>query len=94
LISGKFNGGEVKAKGKIYINCEFKGMLEGNEIEIGPNAQVKGELFYQEYISISKGAKVEVQLCRMQEERNVENKSPEKKVVDIKSSVKELSKVN
>ncbi len=93
-ISGKFNGGEVKAKGKIYVNCEFKGKLEGNEIEVGSNAQITGELFYKEYISISKGAKVEVQLCRIQEELKVENKSPEKKVVDIKPSVKELSNVN
>ena len=91
-ITGKFKGGDVKAKGKIYIDCEFKGKLESNEIEIGPNAQVKGELFYKEYISISKGAKVEVQLCRVQEERKVENKSPEKKIVDVKTPVKELSK--
>jgi cytoskeletal protein CcmA (bactofilin family) len=92
-ISGKFKCGEVKAKGKIYVNCEFQGKLEGNEVELGSNAQVKGELFYKEYISISKGAKVEVQLCRIQEEPKAEKKSPEKEVVDIKSPVKELIEV-
>jgi cytoskeletal protein CcmA (bactofilin family) len=92
-ISGKFKGGEVKAKGKIYVNCEFKGKLEGNEVELGSNAQVKGELLYREYISISRGAKVEVQLCRIQEEPKVEKKSPEKEA-DTKPPVKELIEVN
>jgi cytoskeletal protein CcmA (bactofilin family) len=93
-ITGKYKGGDVKTKGKIYINSKFKGKLESNEIEIGSNAQVKGELFYKEYISIAKGAKVEAQLCRVQEEFKVENKSPDKKALDITPSVKELSKVN
>ena len=90
-ITGKFKGGDVKAKGKIFVNCEFKGELASNEIEIGSNAQVKGKLFYKEYISISKGAKVDVQLCRIQEELNVEKKSPKKKVVHMTPPVKELS---
>ncbi len=89
-ISGKFAGGEVKAGGKIFVNCEFTGLLEGTEIEIGANAHVKGELFYKEYISVSRGAKVEVHLCRIQEESKKENKTPEKKVQDIKPPVKEL----
>ena len=89
-ISGKFTGGEVKAKGKIFVNCEFTGRLEGNEIEIGANAHVKGELFYIEYISVSRGAKVEVHLCRIQEESKGKNKTPEKKVIDMKPPVKEL----
>jgi cytoskeletal protein CcmA (bactofilin family) len=42
-ILGKFTGGEVTTKGKIYVNGEFNGKLEGNEIEIGANAQGKGE---------------------------------------------------
>jgi cytoskeletal protein CcmA (bactofilin family) len=92
-ISGKFTGGEVKAGGKIYVNCEFTGRLEGNEIEIGAHAHIRGELFYKEFITISRGAKVEVHLCRMQEERKGENKTPEKKVVDITPPVKELSGV-
>lgn len=92
-ISGKFTGGEVKAKGKIFVNCEFTGRLEGNEIEIGANAHVKGELFYIEYISVSRGAKVEVHLCRIQKESKGGNKSPEKKVPDMKPPVKELIEV-
>jgi cytoskeletal protein CcmA (bactofilin family) len=92
-ISGKFTGGEVKAGGKIYVNCEFTGRLEGNEIEIGPHSNIRGELFYKEFITVSRGAKVEVHLCRIEEERKGENKTPEKRVVDIKPLVKELSGV-
>jgi cytoskeletal protein CcmA (bactofilin family) len=89
-ISGKFEGGEVKAKGKIFVNCEFTGRLEGNEIEIGANAHVKGELFYKEYISVSRGSKVEVHLCRIQEESKGENKTPENKALNMKPPVQEL----
>lgn len=91
-ISGKFTGGEVKAGGKIYVNCEFTGRLEGNEIEVGPHAHIRGELFYREFITISRGAKVEVHLCRMQEESKGEKKT-EQKAVDIKPPVNELSSV-
>ena len=66
-ISGKFNGGEVKAEGKIFVDGEFNGKLEGNDIEIGANASGKGEIFYKEYISISKGAQVEVQISQTRE---------------------------
>jgi len=92
-ISGKFTGGEVKAGGKIFVNCEFTGRLEGNEIEVGAHAHIRGELFYKEFITISRGAKVEVHLCRMQEEQKGNNKTPEKKVVDMKPPVNELSGV-
>jgi cytoskeletal protein CcmA (bactofilin family) len=63
-ITGKFNGGEVRAAGKIFVNGEFNGKLEGDEVEIGANSSGKGEIFYKEYISISKGAKVEVQISQ------------------------------
>ena len=92
-ISGKFTGGEVKAGGRIFVNCEFTGRLEGNEIEIGANANIRGELFYKEFITVARGAKVEVHLCRIEEESKGENKTAEKKVVDIKPLVKELSGV-
>ena len=92
-ISGKFTGGEVKAGGKIYVNCEFTGRLEGNEIEIGARAHIRGEIFYKEFITISRGAKVEVHLCRMPEESRLEEKTQEKKVVDMKPPVKELKGV-
>ena len=90
-ISGKCTGGEVKAKGKIFVNCQFSGRLEGNEIEIGANAHVTGEVFYTEYISVSRGAKVEVHLCRIQEESKGNNKAPEKNIIDMKPAVKELA---
>lgn len=89
-ISGKFTGGEVKAGGKIYVNCDFTGRLEGSDIEIGSHAHIKGEIFYKEFITISRGARVEVHLCRLQEETKKETKSPEKKVADMKQPVQEL----
>jgi len=92
-ISGKFTGGEVKAGGQIYVNCEFTGRLEGNEIEIGPHANIRGEVFYKEFITVSRGAKVEVHLCRIEDESKGENKTLEKKVVVMKQPVKELSGV-
>jgi len=66
-ISGKFNGGEVKAAGRIFVDGEFKGKLAGNDVEIGANASGKGEIFYKEYISISRGAKVDVQISQTKE---------------------------
>src|SRR5210317_848828 len=44
-ITGKFNGGEVQTVGKIFIDGEFNGILEGNEIEIGPNSVGKGKIY-------------------------------------------------
>lgn len=91
-ITGRFSGGDVRANGRISVNGEFNGKLEGNEIEIGANARGKGEIFYKEYISIAKGAKVEVQISKLQEELKVIKNTPdakslpEKKVVDIKPS--------
>jgi len=93
-ISGKFNGGEVKAQGKVYVNGEFNGKLEGSEIEIGPNAIGKGDLLYREYISISKGAKVEVHISRVQEGLKVVANTPEKKAEDIRTPAKEKSAAN
>lgn len=75
-ITGKYKGGEVRAKGQIYINGVFDGNLEANEIEIGSNAQGKGELHYKDYISIAKGAKVDVQISQDQKDVKAINTSP------------------
>ena len=83
-ISGKFNGGEVKALGKIFVDGEFNGKLEGNDIEIGPNSSGKGEIFYKEFIAISRGAKVDVQISQTKEVLR-EVKTPSKtKAADTK----------
>jgi cytoskeletal protein CcmA (bactofilin family) len=89
-ITGKFNGGMVKVKGKIYVNGEFKGKLEGNEIEIGPDARGKGEVFYNEYISVSRGAKVEVQISQTQEALKEIKKPADTKIVNIDRTSKEM----
>ena len=78
-IIGKFNGGEIKAKDKIYIDGEFNGKLEANEIEIGSRASGKGELHYKDFISIAKGAKVNVQIGQSQSEIKKAEKAQEKK---------------
>jgi cytoskeletal protein CcmA (bactofilin family) len=88
-ISGKFKGGEVKAGGKIFVDGEFNGKLEGNDIEIGANSSGKGEIFYKEYISISKGAKVEVQISQTKEALAEVKTPPKAKVEETKPVVKQ-----
>ena len=83
-ITGTFNGGEVKAAGKIFVDGEFKGTLEGNDIEIGANARGKGEIFYKEYISISRGAKVDVQISQSKEALKEVKTSPKTKAADAR----------
>lgn len=92
-ISGKFNGGEVKAEGKIFIDGEFNGKLEGNDVEIGANSRGKGEIFYKEYISISKGAKVDVQISQAKETLKDVKAPPKTKVVE-KSPVQQSAEGN
>ncbi len=81
-ISGKFNGGEVKAVGKIFVDGEFNGKLEGNDIEIGANSSGKGEIFYKEFISISRGARVDVQIAQAKEALKEVKTPPETKTTD------------
>ncbi len=91
-ISGKFNGGEVIASGRITINGEFNGKLEGNDIEIGPGAQGKGEILYKEYISIAKGANVEGEIHKVPNElKLVKGKTDEKEVKKDEPPSKEIS---
>ena len=93
-ITGKFNGGEVKAEGRIFVDGEFNGKLEGNEIEIGSNATGKGELFYKEFISIARGAKIEAKISQTQQELKLVKDTPEKKPEAIKPPMKEVKEVN
>ena len=87
-ISGKFNGGKVEAKGKIYVGGEFSGKLVSNEIEIGQEARGKGEIFYKEFISIAKGAKVEANITLLsadqKEIKKVIKKAEDRKETDQK----------
>ncbi|KPK36421.1 MAG: hypothetical protein AMK70_02295 [Nitrospira bacterium SG8_35_1] len=92
-LSGEFVEGEVKAGGKINVNCEFTGRLEGNEIEIGPYANVRGEIFYKEFIAISRDAKVAVHLCRIDRDCKRENKTQATKAVETKRPMKVMSAV-
>lgn len=65
-ITGKFLGGCIIAGGKCYIDGEFTGKIEANEIEIGPNAKMRGEFTYREGLSIVKGAKVAGSLTQLE----------------------------
>ena len=90
-ISGKVIGGEVKAKGRIHLNGEFDGKLEGNEIEIGPRAQGRGEIIYREYISISKGANIEGRICKVPSELKLVKNSHGKQEADMEPAAREVS---
>jgi cytoskeletal protein CcmA (bactofilin family) len=90
-VSGKFNGEGIKAGEKIYVNGEFNGRLEAKDIEIGPKAVGKGELHYKEFISIARGAKVDVQIGQAQPELKVVDRAPAKKVEES-APVKEEKK--
>jgi cytoskeletal protein CcmA (bactofilin family) len=98
IIAGKFSGGEINAKGKIRIEGEFDGKLQADEIEIGPRAQGKGEVIYREYISISKGAKIEGQISKVegqtskvQSELKLIKNVPETGVADSETPAQEMS---
>jgi cytoskeletal protein CcmA (bactofilin family) len=93
-IYGRFNGGVIKAKGKIHINGEFNGKLEGNEIEIGAEAQGKGEIFYREYISISKGADFQGQISKIPSELKLVKTDTDSTVVSIEPSERKVGEVN
>ena len=81
-ITGKFNGGEVKAVGKIFVDGEFNGKLEGKDIEIGANSRGKGVIIYKEYISISRGARVNVQISQTKEALKEVKTPPKTKAED------------
>ncbi len=89
-ITGKFNGSEVVSEGKIYINGEFTGKLEGNEPKIGPKAQGKGDLLYRENISIARGARIEGQVCQAQQELVLLKSPPEEKNIGKDNIKKEI----
>ena len=74
-ITGRFGGGKVTAKGKITIDGEFNGVLEANEIELGPRARGAGRLLYREALSIARGAKVEGEMACVAEETKEEPKT-------------------
>jgi cytoskeletal protein CcmA (bactofilin family) len=82
-VRGKFNGGKIEAREKIYMDGEFTGLLQSNEIEVGPSSRGKGELLYTEHISIHKGARVDVQIRKIGEEQRETKRSAENKVIDL-----------
>ncbi len=93
-ITGKCSGGTVEAKGKIYINGEFDGKFQANEIEVGPDARGQGELLYNEFVSISKGAKIEAQIHKIQDEiKKIEKKPADMKVVNLGIPAKESTEI-
>jgi cytoskeletal protein CcmA (bactofilin family) len=88
-ITGSFRGGRAEAKGRIYVDGEFSGTLSAKEIEVGPHAKGKGELLYQEFISIARGARVEASISRSQGTAKPEKEAAGTKVVNIDRSAPE-----
>ncbi|UCD36019.1 MAG: polymer-forming cytoskeletal protein, partial [Nitrospiraceae bacterium] len=88
-IAGRFGGGVVKAKGRIYINGEFNGKMDGNEVDLGPDARGKGELLYREAVSIARGAKVDVQISSADGAGRQENDVTDKKVINLAAPAKQ-----
>ncbi len=89
-VNGKFEGGEITARNMIRINGTFKGKLEANEIEVGPESQGTGEIFYKDSISIAKGANIEGQICKLPAELTL-IKNPNSKEEKIETPSKEAS---
>lgn len=87
-ISGKFLGGRVEAGDRIFLNGEFSGTLLANDIELGPDTHGQGELYFRDYISIQKGADVEVQIHRIKNSREVTGEPPSAHVIDLDLSLR------
>jgi cytoskeletal protein CcmA (bactofilin family) len=92
-ITGRFKGGRAEANGKLFIDGEFSGTLAGKEIEVGPRAIGKGELYYSEFISIARGASVEAQISKSQGNTKTVPQADEAKVVKIDRPVQEVKEV-
>jgi cytoskeletal protein CcmA (bactofilin family) len=76
FIAGSFNGGKINSQGKVLINGDFEGSLEASEIDIGPNAKGHAEIVYRDFISISRGARIEGNIQHVQSDiRLVKNTS-------------------
>jgi cytoskeletal protein CcmA (bactofilin family) len=90
-VTGTFNGGKITAQGKISINGKFNGVLKGKDVEIGPDTQGVGEIFYSETISIARGANIEVQIKKTLDKQKKPNKSTSEKVVPLEPPVREAT---
>ena len=75
-ITGKYEGGEVKAKGTIEINGEFNGKIEASETIIGPESKGTAEIFYKDFFSVARGASIEGQVCRLPAELKLIRNNP------------------
>jgi cytoskeletal protein CcmA (bactofilin family) len=93
-ITGKFNGGKVEAGERIYINGEFSGTMESKEIEVGSAAQGKGELYYKEYVSIQRGANIEGQIIKVQEQKREAKRPSCMKVVELEQPATKKGEIN
>lgn len=93
-ISGRFRGGDVKTKGRILVDGEFDGAIEGSEIEIGPHAKGHGELLYREHIQISRGANIEGHISKLPAELKLVDNKPATKEKVIDASALEINGAN
>ncbi len=89
-LSGDVEG-NITSEGKSDI--VIQGICKGNIITKEGSVDIEGELLYREYISISKGAKLEAQISQVQNGLKVVKDSSEQKVAEIKASTKEIKEV-
>lgn len=76
-ILGCFRGETVHAAGKASINGEFSGVLYATDVEVGPQAKIRGEVHYVESFSVEKGAAIGCQLIHLNENEKEEEKDQE-----------------
>lgn len=81
-ILGCFRGESVHAEGKASINGDFHGVLHAREVEIGPQAKIRGEIHYMDSFSVEKGAAIGCQLIHL-------NEIEEDKTLEVEADFKE-----
>lgn len=92
-ITGKFLGGRVEAGDRIFLNGEFSGTLLANDIELGAATRGQGELFFRDYITIQRGAHVDVRIHRAKEMGEAIGESQGKSAMDLEMSLHEKDDV-
>ena len=87
-IAGIFKGGKINSQGRVLVNGDFEGSLEASEIEIGPNAKGRAEIVYREFISISRGARIEGNIQQVPNELKLVKNYTDTSSVDNRPNVK------
>ncbi len=88
IITGIFNGGKITSQGRVLIDGDFEGSLDASEIEIGPNAKGRADIIYRDFISVSRGARIEGSIQQVPSELKLVKSAPDTSSVDKRPKVK------